>query len=247
MSRPRLKFWLAMPVTIVVFLLLVVSIVADVWLQNRQSEEALHEQAYILSEQMQAVWDFMAVNQDRINTDADGDYNFKGLHCSIVGTSVGALFTDRTDYVIRYVSDMPRNEQNRADEFEEKAIAAFRQNGNLINYASFGTIDNGEEYYRFMVPLKMTSGCEECHGNPAGEVDVTGFPKEGMKTGDIVGVASISIPTDTYRENLITRTLLRTLLSVAVLAACLLVIYCVSMRFVVHPLAGLRVRLRQRL
>ena len=54
MSRPRLKFWLAMPVTIVVFLLLVVSIVADVWLQNRQSEEALHEQAYILSEQMQA-------------------------------------------------------------------------------------------------------------------------------------------------------------------------------------------------
>lgn len=97
MSRPRLKFWLAMPVTIVVFLLLVVSIVADVWLQNRQSEEALHEQAHILSEQMQAVWDFMTVNQDRINTDADGDYNFKGLHCSIVGTSVGALFTDRTD------------------------------------------------------------------------------------------------------------------------------------------------------
>ena len=245
MSRPRLKFWLAMPVTIVVFLLLVVSIVADVWLQNRQSEEALHEQAYILSEQMQAVWDFMAVNQDRINTDADGDYNFKGLHCSIVGTSVGALFTDRTDYVIRYVSDMPRNEQNRADEFEEKAIAAFRQNGNLINYASFGTIDNGEEYYRFMVPLKMTSGCEECHGNPAGEVDVTGFPKEGMKTGDIVGVASISIPTDTYRENLITRTLLRTLLSVAVLAACLLVIYCVSMRFVVHPLGKFEAAIRK--
>ena len=224
-----------MPVTIVVSLLLVVSIVADIWLQERQSEESMHEKAYVLSQQMQAVWDFMAVNQTRINTDADGSYNFKGLHCSIVGTSVGALFTDRTEYIIRYVSDTPRNERNRADEFEGQAIEAFRNNKSLRNYSSFGTM-NQKEYYRYTVPLKMTASCAECHGNPYGEIDVTGFPKEGLQDSDLVGVASISIPTEAYRENIATRTLLRALLSAAVLAACLLAIYCVSMRFVVKPL-----------
>ena len=235
-SRVRLKYRLALPTTIAISLLLAVSIVVDVCLQKRQNEESLHEQAYILSQEMQAVWDFMSVNQDRINTDADGSHNFKGLHCSIVGTSVGALFTDRTDYVIRYVSDKPRNPRNAADEFESRAIDAFRADGDLKEYAAFGNLDDGIEYYRYLIPLDMNSGCTPCHGEPAGEIDESGFPKEGLAKGDLVGVASISIPTDTYRANLETQIAARGILSAAVLAACLFTIYCVTMRYVIKPL-----------
>ena len=99
--KPRLELWLAIPTTVVITLLLLFSVMAEVWLEQKQYEESLREQAYILSEEMQAAWDFMSVNQDRINTDGDGTYTFKGLHCSIVGTSIGALFTHRTDYVIQ--------------------------------------------------------------------------------------------------------------------------------------------------
>lgn len=240
----RLKYRLALPTTIVVSLLLVVSIVADVWLQDRQSEEAMREKAYVLSQQMQAVWDFMAVNQDRINTDADGSYNFKGLHCSIVGTSVGALFTDRTDYIIRYVSDAPRNPRNQADSLEEEAIRAFRGNANLARYSLFGQMREGEEYYRYMVPLKMNSSCADCHGDPAGEMDVTGFAKEGLQDGDLVGVASISIPAESYREDLTARVVLRALLSAVVLAACLFTIYLVTMRYVVRPVGKVEAAMR---
>lgn len=244
MAAMRLKYRLALPTTIVVSLLLVVSIVADVWLQDRQSEEAMREKAYVLSQQMQAVWDFMAVNQDRINTDADGSYNFKGLHCSIVGTSVGALFTNRTDYIVRYVSDSPRNPKNKADDLESEAIRTFQENANLGRFAAFGQMREGEEYYRYMVPLKMNPSCAECHGDPAGEMDVTGFAKEGLQDGDLVGVASISIPAESYREDLAARVVLRALLSAVVLAACLFTIYLVTMRYVVRPVGKVEAAMR---
>ena len=236
MSRVRLKYRLALPITIVITLLLTVSIVADIWLREAQNEASLHEQAYILSQEMQAMWDFITVNQDRINTDADGSYNFKGLHCSIVGTSVGMLFTDRTDYVIRYVSDKPRNERNAADEFETQAINAFRANPSLKEYADFSPMENGLEYYRYLIPLEMDSGCVSCHGAPAGEIDITGFPKEGLENGELVGVASISITTDTYQANLNAQIAQRALLVAAMLAAVLLTIYFVTTRYVIRPL-----------
>ncbi|MFR7404256.1 MAG: DUF3365 domain-containing protein [Coriobacteriaceae bacterium] len=197
----NLELRLAVPTTIAISLLLVISIISDAWLQARQAEETLTEQAYILSQEMQSMWDFISVNQELINTDGDGTYTFKGLHCSIVGTSVGALFSHRTDYVIRYVSDNPRNPKNAPDAFETEAIGEFRSNTNLGEYYSFGTM-NDESYYRYSVPLKMQSACAECHGNPVGEIDVTGFPKEGLQSGDLVGIASISIPAKTYEDNL---------------------------------------------
>ncbi len=236
MSRVRLKYRLALPITIVIALLLTVSIVADIWLREEQNKTSLHEQAYILSQEMQAMWDFITVNQDRINTDADGSYNFKGLHCSIVGTSVGILFTDRTDYIIRYVSDKPRNERNTADEFENRAIDAFRANPSLKEYADFDTMDNGMQYYRYLLPLEMDSGCISCHGGPKGEIDVTGFPKEGLENGELVGVASISIPTDTYQANLNEQIIQRALFMAALLAAALLTIYFVTTRYIIQPL-----------
>lgn len=234
--KPRLELWLAIPTTVVITLLLLFSVMVEVWLEQKQYEESLREQAYILSEEMQAAWDFMSANQDRINTDGDGTYTFKGLHCSIVGTSIGALFTHRTDYVIRYTASHPRNPRNAPDEFESEAIEFFLSNPKAKEHYAPDALRSDDDYFRYAVPLTMDSGCVSCHGGPKGEIDATGFPKEGMEIGDLVGIASISIPTDQYKSDLAIRIGQRAFLSAGVLAACLLTIILVSRRFVIRPL-----------
>jgi len=65
----------------------------DYMSQQEQTEEALLEEARMFTREMDAVWQFMDNQQKVINTSFDGDYDFKGLHCSIVGKSVGAIFS----------------------------------------------------------------------------------------------------------------------------------------------------------
>ena len=66
MKTGKLKYRIALPVTGVVALLLIANICLSFALQEGQMKETLREQAYILSEQMQATWDFVAVNQYKI-------------------------------------------------------------------------------------------------------------------------------------------------------------------------------------
>ena len=42
----------------------------------------------------------------------------------------------------------------------------------------------------------------DCHGGPKGELDVTGFAKEGLAVGDIGGAVSITAPADLYQAGI---------------------------------------------
>jgi hypothetical protein len=42
-----------------------------------------------------------------------------------------------------------------------------------------------------MVPQYYVESCLACHGSPKGEVDVTGYPKEGAKSGELGGAVSL--------------------------------------------------------
>jgi hypothetical protein len=50
---------------------------------------------------------------------------------------------------------------------------------------------NGRPAYRIAVPEYYRQSCLACHGSPKGEPDITGYPKEGRKLGDLGGVMSI--------------------------------------------------------
>jgi len=43
------------------------------------------------------------------------------------------------------------------------------------------------------VPEYYGEACLACHGNPKGEVDITGHPKEGGALGDLGGAISITL------------------------------------------------------
>lgn len=169
--------------------------------QKKQAENEMREKAYVLSQQLDAVWEFMAINQDLINYDANGNYNFKGLHCSLVGKSIGKLFGKKTDYVIRYINFNPRNKADIPDVFEGKALNLFLVDKKITEYYA-ETEYEGKDAFRYLAPMRIDNTCLECHGEPKGEPDVLGYPKEGWKIGDLGGAVSIVMPTDIYKENM---------------------------------------------
>ncbi len=171
--------------------------------QTKQMEAQMLAEARVLEQSVQATWDFIDYEQDNINYDADGSYNFKGLYCSLVGKSVGKLFTLSTDsrYVLRYTRLDPRNALDEPDDFERAALESFYDTG-ASEYYGLAKSESGVEEFRYVGAIYLKDSCLTCHGGPAGELDVTGFVKEGLETGDIGGAVSIVIPAALYQRGI---------------------------------------------
>lgn len=171
--------------------------------QTKQMEAQMLAEARVLEQSVQATWDFIDYEQDNINYDADGSYNFKGLYCSLVGKSVGKLFTLSTDsrYALRYTRLDPRNALDEPDDFERAALESFYDTG-ASEYYGLAKSESGVEEFRYVGAIYLKDSCLTCHGGPAGELDVTGFVKEGLEAGDIGGAVSIVIPTALYQRGI---------------------------------------------
>lgn len=121
-------------------------------------------------------------------------------NCAVAGRTISLTFTDASDYVTRYVSTAPRNSEDMADDFEREAIAAFEDDRTLGAY--YATFNYGERpVFRYTEPMEVTELCLRCHGGPAGEIDVTGFPKEGLELGDVAGAVSVFVPMDSFIDS----------------------------------------------
>jgi signal transduction histidine kinase len=94
-------------------------------------------------------------------------------------------------------------------------------------------------------PLYITDSCLECHGDPKGEMDIMGYPKEGLAEGDIAGAASIIMPADTYVRNIQNSLIQESLLFVVLVLAGLAVIFFSIAKLVTSPLRRLEGAARQ--
>ncbi len=228
----------------IMMLSLLLSTFRSNYFQHRQMVNEMREKAYALSQQMASVWDFMSIHQDRINYDANGTFNFKGLHCSLVGKSIGKLFGLKTGYVTRYVNHNPRNRDDIPDEFESVAIALFKEKKSLREVYEL-TEYKGAEVFRYVTPMYMEKSCLDCHGEPAGEIDVVGFPKEGWKVGDLGGALSIIMPADSYMVG----NKVNTYQEIAFFSGCMLVFilitYYATAHLVTNPLDKLKLEIEQ--
>ena len=213
--------------------------------KRAQMEDELREKGRVLAQQMDAVWEFMASNQDRleqISYTKEGVY--QGLHCAIVGRSIGLLFTSQSDYTTRFVNFNPRNAADEPDEFEAAALNAFAGQRGCTEYYEV-TDYNGEEVFRYSAPMRIEQNCLECHGEPKGEIDVTGFPKEGWTIGDVGGAISIIMPLDVYRENERASIGQDVVFFVGMLAICLIVVYAALAYLVTRPLNKIQAAVEQ--
>ena len=210
----------------------------DFYSQQKQTEQAMLEEARTFAREMDAVWQFMDNQQNVINTSSDGTYEFKGLHCSVVGKSVGRLFSAGSDYAIRYTNFNPRSEQDIPDDFETKALDAFYVDRSVKEYYGVASFD-GENRFRYLQALEVDNSCLECHGEPAGEIDITGHAKEGWTLESVGGAISIVIPLDqqqaAMRDNVIRDVAYFLMITVFIGA----IIYVVTTVFVLRPLGGM--------
>ena len=220
--------------------LIAISLVANLaWTSENkraQMENELREKGMVLTQQMDAVWEFMASNQyrlEQISYTEDGVY--QGLHCAIVGRSIGQLFTSQSSYTTRFVNFNPRNASDQPDEFEAVALDAFYADPECREYYQI-TEFQGEEVFRYSAPMRIEENCLDCHGEPAGEIDVTGYAKEGWKNGDVGGAISIVIPLDVYMDSEKNAVVQDVIFFGGMLVVCLVIIYLALTYLVTRPL-----------
>ena len=88
---------------------------------------------------------------------------------------------------------MPRNPANAPDPFELQALQSFAEPG-YPHEKIISEVVAKSNAVRLMFPLYMTRQCLNCHGEPKGSLDRTGYPREGLRLGQNAGAISVILP-----------------------------------------------------
>lgn len=150
----------------------------------------------LLDAQLRAIRNVMDEHQETINRKGIG---FKGFVPAVFARLVNERFDDLVGNEARIKVTAPvelvRNRKARPDRWESEMIgtrlqSADWQRGKVLD--ADGNVD-GRPAYRVLVPEYYSEGCLACHGEPKGELDVTGYPKEGGRLGALGGVISVTL------------------------------------------------------
>lgn len=238
--RYGIRFKIAVSIGVIMVALMAVDVLWNLSLQNAQAENEAREKAEVLAAEMRAAWDFVDMNQDVINRAEDGTFRTKHLVCVVAAKSISMLFTTETDYSIRFTNDTPRQAANAPDEFEQEALAAF--NADPERKAFWRVVDAGDgtRVFRYTEPLYVTESCLECHGDPVGEPDQYGYPKEGMQVGQVGGAMSIIEPMDIYADGIQNSVMQQVIMVLFMMVAAFIGLYFVTSRLVLRPIDELR-------
>lgn len=197
------------------------------------------EKAQTITAQFLAMRTFIAENQDRINYNSEGEFEFKHLNPAAVGKGVGDILAERTNYIVKQTRLQARNPANEPDDFERDVLNRFAADPTLSEYFAEANI-NGRRVFRYMLPLYVEETCLGCHGEPAGLRDVAGFPKEGLKLGELAGSLSLIMPTETIYASILRNRNNLLLFNLVLLVLTTVSILYVTGRLVVRPLEKLK-------
>ncbi|MET1079494.1 MAG: DUF3365 domain-containing protein [Pseudomonas sp.] len=116
---------------------------------------------------------------------------FGGRVASSFSTSMAGTFSIKLTAPKAYV----RSRANRPDEWESQVIETMFKRADYEKgkaYAEAVPV-KGRAAYRYILPEYYGPSCLGCHGEPKGEVDVTGGKKEGAKLNELGGAVSLII------------------------------------------------------
>ena len=146
--------------------------------------------------QMDAISEVISAHQETINRKGVG---FKGFIPAVFGRLTNEAFGRRAVGLAEMKVTAPqqfiRNIKAKADDWEsgvirDKLLLASWPKDQI--FAAEATA-KGKNAHRTAVPEYYGASCLSCHGSPQGEIDITGYPKEGGKVGDLGGVISITL------------------------------------------------------
>lgn len=118
---------------------------------------------------------------------------FKGFIPAVFGSRVATRYYEVSGVRLGQRALAPRNPFNQPDSFERAALLEFADPA-YPREKVITEVTGGSHQLRLMFPLYATRGCLECHGEPKGTIDKTGYLREGFQLGQNAGGISVIIP-----------------------------------------------------
>jgi archaellum component FlaG (FlaF/FlaG flagellin family) len=150
----------------------------------------------LLRAQMDAIVEATDANQATIDAKGVG---FKAFIPAVFARLVNEAFEIRAKNEAQVKVTAPeqlvRNRKARPDVWETDVIRSKLLQTDwprgMAYSADMQTKDR--QAFRMMMPEYYATSCLSCHGSPKGETDITGYPKEGGKEGDLGAVISVTL------------------------------------------------------
>ena len=201
---------------------------------NQQAEEAFRDKVRQVTGMASTVRNWFSENRKSLVTDDKiTDLNQVPV---VAAWSVATSYAKDNNMTFRTPAFKPRDPTNLPDDFERRALEKFRQDSSLKEYSERATV-GGKEVMRYAQPIRVSQDCLVCHGDPAGENDPIGFPKEGMKNGDLYGAFSVAASTEPLLRTAKSNSLTIFLLSFFTLLVSGGAVHLVVHKLVIRPLS----------
>jgi archaellum component FlaG (FlaF/FlaG flagellin family) len=150
----------------------------------------------LLRAQMDAIVEVTDANQAIINAKGVGFKAFiPATFARLVNEAFERRAKDEAQVKVTAPEQLVRNRKARPDEWEGEVMRGkmLRTDWPRGQAYSADVTAMGRSAFRMMIPEYYAASCLSCHGSPKGETDITGYPKEGGKEGDLGAVISVTL------------------------------------------------------
>ncbi len=139
---------------------------------------------------------FVRVSKEVIH-DAQSVINQRGIGYknfipATYGSRAAERFSKQSHVRLKQTTLQPRNPKNEPDDYEASVLKWLSGRPRADAYVSELT-DHGQTL-RVVMPLYYVTACLACHGEPKGDLDISGYPKEGAHEGDLAGAITVTTP-----------------------------------------------------
>lgn len=117
---------------------------------------------------------------------------YKNFIPATFGSQAAFRFSRRSHIRLKQTALHPRNLKNTPDAHETEILRRLADQPAPASPVS-ELVDNGTAL-RLVAPIYYEKDCLKCHGEPAGEEDISGYPREGKHEGELAGAISVTIP-----------------------------------------------------
>lgn len=117
---------------------------------------------------------------------------FKNFIPATFGSRVSERFSAKSGIGLKQTTLQPRNPKNAPDPYEAAVLRRLLTQPSQS--VTISEVPDGKNDLRLLIPIYYGSDCLQCHGEPAGQIDISGYEKEGAHEGDLAGAISVSMP-----------------------------------------------------
>lgn len=166
------------------------------WDPNFEQLDSKTRHGSLVNSLLESIEEVMQENQSTINR---GGVGFKGFVPAVFARLVNERFTEKSGQYAKIKVTAPlelvRNRKAKPDKWERGVIEMKFTSEQWQKGTIFSETAKADDRtaFRMMMPEYYGNACLSCHGAPKGEIDVTGYPKEGGELGNLGGAISISL------------------------------------------------------